>query len=1384
MDLKYLLLYILIFSELARICLSACNRKPQGANGDPSPVDANFHMLIDGNPSHYINGQRYNLSLSSTNGLKFISFTLVVEPDSYALTLPDSNMLGHFAIINTAETKFNALCENMVESTNANVKSRVDISWIAPTSPYSTCVVFKVAFLQHRHVWFIDDGGLSKRLCPEEIDEINSQTPPVNPCCACDEAKYEIILERKWMRNTHAKQFPSEAWRTRFGELLGASHTLEYRFWQYGGLASAGLKELAEHGSTKALEREIKETASAGEIRTIIKAPGIGYRQNSIATTMATVRVDAKHHILSLVAKIEPSPDWILGVAGLELCLANCTWITEKTLNLYPWDVGTDAGSSYMSPDQPQIPPDVIRRITSSYPRDYRSPFFDESGAPMKSLAILYINRKKIYEKDCSYNKNVALECSTHPWNNWTDCTSKCGPGTQYRIRDYKDPELAKNYKCHQVLRQNQNCIGNRCGLTYSSDMTGITECELTEWSNWTECSKKCGRGYQKRLREYISGHNKERCQNDIRQELQETRRCYGQNCGGSINTSFDDIYSEPYEPQDIEEIYEIAKLNRKLVKTQASPKVGLRSESNSLRSLNIYNSTKDDNDFGQDLVVQTENVTRKQNAKESTQYLIANITTTRKQNNSLNNMLPDYCMERPVAAKAFCNKNRVIVQNFWFYDADDIQCKLFTADNCDTNRNKFRKLEICEEKCLKRHINERGQNQIFARKCNRYPSNTFAAKSPVDDNYAILISGNPNTYILGQSYNISLQSYNGQRFLSAKVTLENDQGVKSAYEDLGRFNIVDSVATRYSTDCINMIETTNTNPKKRLDVEWIAPSTVGMGCILIRATVLQHRDVWFMDDGGLTKRICEEVIDDLESQKKDLEERLCCACDEARYEITFEGLWSRNLHPKDFPNRLWTVRFSDVVGASHTSDYRFWDVGALATNAMREFVEHGSTRVSGLELCLANCTWLEEKQINLYPWDAGTDAGPTYTSADQPQVPPDVIRRMRSDFPSDARSPFYDETGAPMKPLASLRIHRKRIYERNCKDKESDNAENLPRECLTHPWSKWSKCSVECGEGFQDRSRVYKQEEMAKIYNCDAMVATRQERSCQGTNCDNLPLTKTGSYAFRKTSFTETDSKDNFLASTERTRSGKCEIGAWSPWSQCNKACGEGIMIRRRYYLNSEEEEECPRSRFLKLVEYKKCFGRNCLGEVHQSFETLENNNESGEEENAANYDNPVEYDEYKDSNLNSNYNDFGAYLESANLLRANSDEEQQGSPKNALWDAEGRRKLQYGFDQKYPRDHIIPQFCYKTLKNFKCSDPTVIKNYWFYNVCTDQCMLFAADICDRNLNRFQSMENCEKVCQKPIHKMGPHYLKLKQDMACSSPTRKWWRISKRKPY
>lgn len=34
---------------------------------------------------------------------------------------------------------------------------------------------------------------------------------------------------------------------------------------------------------------------------------------------------------------------------------------------------------------------------------------------------------------------------------------------------------------------------------------------------------------------------------------------------------------------------------------------------------------------------------------------------------------------------------------------------------------------------------------------------------------------------------------------------------------------------------------------------------------------------------------------------------------------------------------------------------------------------------MSGLDLCLPDCSWAESKVVDLYPYDAGTDSGITY---------------------------------------------------------------------------------------------------------------------------------------------------------------------------------------------------------------------------------------------------------------------------------------------------------------------------------------------------------------------------------------------------------------------
>jgi hypothetical protein len=147
----------------------------------------------------------------------------------------------------------------------------------------------------------------------------------------------QLTFEGLWSRHTHPKDFPSNNWLTKFSDVIGASHTVDYRFWEYGQIASKGLKEVAEHGSTRTLETELK--SQSDHIRTIIKARGISF-PNVTGKTFAVFRVDSKHHLVSLVSMINPSPDWIVGVSGLELCRSNCTWVENKVLNLYPWDAG------------------------------------------------------------------------------------------------------------------------------------------------------------------------------------------------------------------------------------------------------------------------------------------------------------------------------------------------------------------------------------------------------------------------------------------------------------------------------------------------------------------------------------------------------------------------------------------------------------------------------------------------------------------------------------------------------------------------------------------------------------------------------------------------------------------------------------------------------------------------------------------------------------------------------------------------------------------------------------------------------------------------------------------------------------------------------------
>ena len=76
-----------------------------------------------------------------------------------------------------------------MEATSALNKEEVSVVWTAPPVG-SGCIMLKAMVVERNDFWFMDDGALTYHIC--EDDSPMATPPVVEPCTACDEAKYEV----------------------------------------------------------------------------------------------------------------------------------------------------------------------------------------------------------------------------------------------------------------------------------------------------------------------------------------------------------------------------------------------------------------------------------------------------------------------------------------------------------------------------------------------------------------------------------------------------------------------------------------------------------------------------------------------------------------------------------------------------------------------------------------------------------------------------------------------------------------------------------------------------------------------------------------------------------------------------------------------------------------------------------------------------------------------------------------------------------------------------------------------------------------------------------------------------------------------------------------
>jgi hypothetical protein len=178
---------------------------------------------------------------------------------------------------------------------------------------------------------------------------------------AQDQVQYRVVFDAEWSAVTHPNSFPPNP---HFSPLIGATHTGALTLWEPGGIATPGIELMAETGSPSSLSSEVSGHINAGVADQFINLGGVALSPD---TRTGTIDVDADFPLLSLVTMIAPSPDWFVGIHGVDL-RPDGIWARDLVFDLDPYDSGTDSGVNYTSGNADVTPHAPIANLSNTFP--------------------------------------------------------------------------------------------------------------------------------------------------------------------------------------------------------------------------------------------------------------------------------------------------------------------------------------------------------------------------------------------------------------------------------------------------------------------------------------------------------------------------------------------------------------------------------------------------------------------------------------------------------------------------------------------------------------------------------------------------------------------------------------------------------------------------------------------------------------------------------------------------------------------------------------------------------------------------------------------------------------------------------------------------------
>tara|TARA_A100001015_G_scaffold233364_1_gene264566 strand:+ start:728 stop:1285 length:558 start_codon:yes stop_codon:yes gene_type:complete len=141
---------------------------------------------------------------------------------------------------------------------------------------------------------------------------------------------------------------------------FGWVHKKDNTYFNEGQLASKGIEQLAETGSTSTLVSEFQALTDNNEGLSTYTGSGLN---SGVGTISIDITVNLDFPAVSLASMLTPSPDWFVVCINVNLLEEDGGFVIEITVVGHVYDADTEEGDTFSFNNDESCPQESIREI-------------------------------------------------------------------------------------------------------------------------------------------------------------------------------------------------------------------------------------------------------------------------------------------------------------------------------------------------------------------------------------------------------------------------------------------------------------------------------------------------------------------------------------------------------------------------------------------------------------------------------------------------------------------------------------------------------------------------------------------------------------------------------------------------------------------------------------------------------------------------------------------------------------------------------------------------------------------------------------------------------------------------------------------------------------